>query len=547
MKAIRSALMLTLLLSAAFSCEKYVDNPLRGVQTLDSYFQTGEECQSFVTDLYQRLLIHDGWWPLQASFIANEMATDDAWMGNTQQASGYTEMAFYTITPTNVQVFGTLYPARFENISNCNHAITGIPKAPLGAAEISSLVAQAKFCRAYNYLELVCSFGGVPLVLAPISTSEMTLERAGKDEVYEQIFADLKAAAAALEYQTAAQAQGKTSKAACQALLARAYLFRGNAEKGDYENAYRYADSVIRCGIYSLTPNFFDIWSAYEDKHNGPGSIFELQTASVNGYSVGMELSTLTGGRGEKASGFPSGSADDVMDGWGWCVPTSDLENCFLSEGDSIRRKSTIAKYDEPVYRDEELNPRYYFDPSINKSQRVIRKYYIPIDVRRKLIDKRGDAPLNIPLLRLAEMYLTRAEAGWYANKPAAEIAADVNIVRERAKLNPKNGLTGFDLLYAIWKERRMELAFEGLRLYDIRRQVDPATQKTVIEGLMGPNGSFVKYNTQTSTDAAELGNLVERQDKGALFEAPKNLLWPIPQSEIDRSMGTVKQNPGYN
>jgi hypothetical protein len=540
MKAILPILTLALLLVAAPSCETYIDNPQRGTQTLDTYFQTSDECRNFVNGLYKRLLIHDDWWQLQSSRLANEMATDDAWMGNTEQSSAdYSWAAFYNITPTSMGVVGNVYPKRFENISNCNYAITKIAESPLPAAEAADLVAEAKFCRAYNYLELVCNFGGVPLVLEPTSTGEMTLERASKDGVYAQIFSDLKEAAAALDYQTAAQ--GKATKGACHALLARAYLF-----SGDFQNAYTYADSVIGSSTYQLTPNFLDIWSAYADKHNGVESIFELQSSDASEYELGCQLSTLAGGRGEKASGFPSEDAADVMDGWDWCVPTSDLENAYLSEGDSVRRKSTIAKLGEPVYGDEVNNPNYYFNPLANKSQRVIRKFYIPVEIRRTLIDKRWNAPLNVPLLRLAEMYLTRAEAGWQIGKPDGEILADVNIVRDRAKLNDKQGLTKSALLYAIWKERRLELAFEGLRLYDIRRQVDPVTQKTVIEGLLGPNGSFVRYNTVESADAAETGNLVERQDKGALFAPAKHLLWPIPQSEVDRSMGTVKQNPNY-
>jgi hypothetical protein len=120
-------------------------------------------------------------------------------------------------------------------------------------------------------------------------------------------------------------------------------------------------------------------------------------------------------------------------------------------------------------------------------------------------------------------------------------------MVRDRVFLAPKTNLSGNDLLYAIWKERRMELAFEGIRLYDIRREIDPATNRSVIESLFGPDGSFVKYNTQTSTDEFELTNTLERQDKGTMFEAGKHLLWPVPQAEIDRSMGVVQQNPGYN
>ena len=123
----------------------------------------------------------------------------------------------------------------------------------------------------------------------------------------------------------------------------------------------------------------------------------------------------------------------------------------------------------------------------------------------------------------------------------------DVDIVRSRVDLPGKKGtVSGTDILYAIWKERRMELAFEGLRLYDIRRQIDPATNQPVIAGLFGPNGSFVHYNTVESTDEYETSNLKELQDKGINFDINKHLLWPIPQSEIDRSFGQITQNPNY-
>ena len=127
------------------------------------------------------------------------------------------------------------------------------------------------------------------------------------------------------------------------------------------------------------------------------------------------------------------------------------------------------------------------------------------------------------------------------------EAMDDVDIIRARVKLSPKKGtVTGNEILYAIWKERRMELAFEGLRLFDIRRQIDPVTNKPVIAGLFGPNGSFVRYNMYESTDQYETSNLKELQNKGINFDINKHLVWPIPQSEIDRSFGTVTQNPNY-
>jgi hypothetical protein len=88
-------------------------------------------------------------------------------------------------------------------------------------------------------------------------------------------------------------------------------------------------------------------------------------------------------------------------------------------------------------------------------------------------------------------------------------------------------------------------MALEGDRLYDIRRWKDQSG-KPVIESIMGPNGSFVKYNTEESTDYYETNNLAEPQDEGIHFNPAVNLLWPIPNSEVVSSNGIVTQNPGY-
>ena len=536
-----SILILSTLLFAVNACSDFIEVEQRGRQTLDNYFATTEECQTFVWDLYKKMVIHDGWWQLQChNYQGNQMATDDAWMGNTQQLPSDHSVAHYNVTPTDLGRVGDMYTLRYQNISNCNYAIERIPVSPIDEAQKAYFIAQAKFIRAFNYYDLICNFGGVVLVTAPIGTSEMNKERSTVEESWQQVINDLIDAEKDCPAQGPKEALGRVTKGACQALLARAYLF-----KGDYQNAYNSASAVIQSGLYSLEPDFIDIWSHYN--HNGVESIFEVQTSSSNANNMraGATLGLITGARGQNRAYFPSNNAADVMDGWGWCVPSSDLENCYNSEGDEIRRKSTITKLMEPVYGDEELNPTYYFQH--NKSERVIRKYYMPVALRRQITWDKGDRePLNIPVLRLGEMYLTRAEAAHFLNNPNQALA-DINVIRTRVKLQPKTGLTGNNLIYAIWKERRMELAFEALRLYDIRRQIDPVANKPMVAVLMGPNGTFVKYNTGPNADPAELRNTGERQDKGYNFDISKHLLWPIPQSEIDRSGGTLQQNPGYN
>ncbi|XHR98254.1 RagB/SusD family nutrient uptake outer membrane protein [Mucilaginibacter sp. UC70_90] len=114
-----------------------------------------------------------------------------------------------------------------------------------------------------------------------------------------------------------------------------------------------------------------------------------------------------------------------------------------------------------------------------------------------------------------------------------------------RVGLTTDMTLTGWNLINAVRLERRLEMALEGDRLYDIRRWKDQSGQP-VINSILGPNGSFVKYNTQQSKDPYETKNLNEPQNKGANFIAGTHNLWPIPSKEIIASNGKITQNPGY-
>jgi hypothetical protein len=521
----------------AVSCSDFIEKDARGTQTLENYFQTAQECENYVNELTHRLLLPNDWWTLIAPRVTNEMSTDDAWMGNTGQDSGaHRPASQYIITPSNMGDMNSMYTAHFYTIQSCNIGLAKMALAPISESQRNQYVGESLFVRAYCYYELVNNYGGVPLYTSVLGTSDLKLARSSAAEVYAQIELDLKESAAKLENVEVAR-NGRINKWAAYALLARVSLFQ---EK--WAEAKQYSNKVITEGPFSLEPNFLNIWDV--NNHNGIESILEAQSSSVQDKSLGCALPTLSGARGEDKKNFPSNDAADVLDGWGWCMPTSDLENAYISEGDVIRRRSTITKWGEAAYGDEVLNPTHKFSLNDNKSGRICRKYYIPIATRRALDKKDGHLPLNVPLIRLAEMYLTRAEANYHLND-ADGAMRDINVVRARVSLDPVVGMAGPNLLRKIYKERRLELAFEGLRLFDIRREKDPSTGKPVIESLMGANGTFVKYNL-SSTDPYETTNTKEAQDKGINFDPAKHLVWPIPQLEIDLSGGIIKQNPNY-
>lgn len=519
----------------AVSCEDFIEKEERGTQTLENYFQTAQECENYTNELTQRLLLAKDWYALVAPRVTNEMSTDDAWMGNTgQDNSAHRPCSQYLITPDNMGDMNSIYTAHYYTIQSANIGLEKMAVSPISDAQKDQYMGESLFVRAYCYYELVNLFGAVPLYTKSLGTADLKLQRSPATEVYAQIEADLKESAAKLENIPVAR-NGRINKWAAYALLARVFLFQ---EK--WAEAKQYSNKVITEGPYSLEENFLNIWNV--NNHNGKESILEAQSSSIQNETLGSALPTLSGARGEDKKNFPSNDAQDVLDGWGWCMPTSDLENAYLSENDEIRRRSTITKWGEAAYGDEVLNPTHKFSLNDNKSGRICRKYYIPIATRRSLDKKDGHLPLNIPLIRLAEMYLTRAEANYHSGGDAL---ADINIIRDRVDLEAKTGISGPTLLKQIYKERRLELAFEGLRLFDIRREKDPTTGKRVIETLMGPNGTFVQYNLN-STDPYETTNTRESQDKGINFDPAKHLLWPIPQIERDLSGGVITQNPNY-
>ena len=519
----------------AVSCSDFIEKEERGTQTLENYFQTAQECENYVNELTHRLLLTNDWYTLLAPRLVNETATDDAWMGNTGQDSGaFRPASQYIISPDNMGAMNSIYTAHYYTIQSANLGLEKMALSGITDSQKNQYMGESLFIRAYCYYELVNLYGGVPLYTTSLGTADLKLQRSSVAEVYAQIEADLKESAAKLE-NIPVNRSGRVNKWAAYALLARVSLFQ---EK--WAEAKQYSNKVITEGPFALESNFLNIWNV--NNHNGVESILEAQSSSVQDKSLGSMLPTFSGARGEDKKNFPSNDAKDVIDGWGWCMPTSDLENAYLSENDVIRLKSTITKWGDPAYGDELLNPTHKFSLNDNKSGRICRKYYIPIATRRALDKKDGHLPLNVPLIRLAEMYLTRAEANYHTGGDAL---ADINIIRARVQLAPKTGLAGPTLLKQIYKERRLELAFEGFRLFEIRREKDPNTGKPVIESLMGPNGTFVQYNL-SSTDPYETTNTRESQDKGINFNPAKNLLWPIPQIEIDLSGGLITQNPNY-
>lgn len=559
--------ILTLFGSLTFtSCEDFLTEEVRGQQNLDTYFTTADECEAYITGCYQDITC-GGWWNINTVWLLSEMCSDDAWMGNTTQSqSYYISLAHYQGNGASNGPISNFWQYRYKGILRCNVAIDRISSAELEDKELQArLVAEARFLRGYFYFELARNFGGVPLITEFKMPEEIQgITRASLEDTYKFIEEDLIAAAEVLpkrsEYADADM--GRATSGAALGLLGKVYLYqekwteaRDVLQKLIPESGYTGEDAQTT--EYDLLPNFGDVWD--KDFDNSVESLFEVQYEYHATLAVGGSLSTITGARSCGAA---------LGDGWAWCQPTANLEAAY-SEDDE-RREWTIIKtgcteikgeteenfakilndnkdisvYDDCVEKYNLPENSLVIDPSGHKSARIIRKYYLPLNDRPEVYNT-DKSPLNHRILRYADVLLMYAEACNELNDDTHAQAA-LNRVRNRAGLASVS-VTGNELRHAIRNERRLELAFEQNRLYDIRRWKDD-NGKPVIANLMGENGSFVKWNTDPATrDAMEWDNQGEASDKGKSFREDRDLLFPIPLYEVTMSNGSIEQNPNWN
>lgn len=332
----------------------------------------------------------------------------------------------------------------------------------------SRLIGEAKFLRALHYFWLVRSFGDVPIQEVDL------VARAPKNDVYAYIIKDLQDAIELLPIKSdyASGDVGRATKGSAQGLLAKIYLYQE-----DWQAAYDAANIVIASNQYGLHPNYEEIWRASTE--NGMESLFEIQARGETINHGVQQYSQTQGARG--ATGW----------GWGFNTPSENLLNAFNAAGDSIRRDATI------IFRGETLWDGRVVGATENAMYN--EKAYSSLNAGADESDK------NIRILRYAEILLIKAEAATYINQDAA---TPLNLVRARVGLAPISNPT----VQQIWDERRLELAMEHDRWFDLNRTGQAATAM-----------------------AAD----------GKTFITGKHELFPIPNDQLIQTP-EMTQNPGW-
>jgi hypothetical protein len=480
------AVLLTVIMFT--SCQKFLElEPhSQGIAvtntTADSvYFKSANEVEAALAGAYADF--KNEYYELDY-FVNGDAQSDDAYAGGDNPANF--QIDDYKLDATNSNVsrdWGYLY----STIGKTNAIINNVSKvtdAALTATRKTEIVGEASFIRAFMYFQAVQLWGDVPLQLTEVKTiSAAQLNdiypiifpaRTAKSEVYRQIIADLETALA--NVRTTAPHKGFATKGACNALLAKVYATQ---EPPDYNKVKLYCDAVISGG-YALLPDYDQLWdNAHE---NSSEAIFEIN------YNGGI----TDGNWGTK-----------IFRGLDWKkfdLPANDLLKAFDAEGDMKRKNASVTfqdvsgKWSDPHY------PQTQY-PFINKYRHF-----------------NEGSDQNYLFLRLADIILLKAEALNELGDPTGA-AVLVNQIRTRAGLGNTTASNQSDMRLAIEKERRLELAFEGLRWFDLKRT---GRAISVMNAAVGASNENLGYNLTAS-----------------------HLVWPIPQAELDKNTKLV-QNPGY-
>jgi starch-binding outer membrane protein, SusD/RagB family len=345
----------------------------------------------------------------RAYLTISDLAADNLEHPADATNSDYAEIDNNAMLAENSAVSG-MWAAMYDGINVANNVIVKVPgMQDMTDGEKKSALGELYFLRALNHFNLVNYFGPVPIKIEPtVGVTNLNAGRDPVDQVYTQIIDDLRHASGYLT--ASASLKVRASKYAAIALLARVYLY-----KGDYALAKEKADSVIKFGGYGPLGNFGDIFAA----DNSAESIFEVDFTEVDRNRIAEY-------------NFPK-----TLNGRREVEPDPSLISAF--EAGDLRKSVSIAYDGIYAYANK------YND-----------------------LSKGAD---NIIVLRLAEMYLIRAEAeARSAGGSTSAVQNDLNAVRIRAGLIPTSAATISDLLLAIERERRVEFAFEGQRWFDLVR-----------------------------------------------------------------------------
>lgn len=521
MKRFKYIVILAVAMVFSTSCENFLDRPSLGVMDESNFFSAADAGFQAVTQCYYAL--HDVYGYEKPRFAIGDVSTDDAEKGGSDSGDNpdINDLAYGHPTTSN-ETLSSLWSQMYKGIGNCNICIKNFPERELvdaGGYPVSEEVkarwiAEIRFLRAYMYFELGKVFGGVPIVERTLSPAESrSIVRATEKETFGFIISELKEIAEGgnlpKKAVLAAAERGRVTEEAAWAMLGKVYMYCAKDEESYLNDAIAAFEHVI--GNYSLQPNFQDLWMP--DNYLSDEAVF-------------MDIRGDEASKGIYGSFIPVYCCPRSTGAYGFDQPTQNLVDEF-EEGDP-RLLFTI------------IQPGDQFPGSGSKTEKLDFSTYPNTGYHSRkafLVKSRrgpgwGDDAWSYMYIRYADILLLYAEAQIRTNGDIDKAVEYINAVRERANASRGGDVEAVervliipniqlkpvkksdDLLAAVKHERRVELAMEQHRFYDLKRWNE------YVDRMM--------------------------EYRPGSFQKGRNELFPIPQVEIDRTEGSIKQNPGY-
>lgn len=532
----RYALLAVLLISSV-SCDNELEKFPTNSFAKDNFWTSESNANIALTGVYRggiaygTQVVPTDWWTY-CGIVFLEFATDNLY-DRRGDNSTQNRLTNGTLLPDN-NVIGGYWIGSYKRITICNDFLENIDKVPMDNAKKERVKAEVRFIRATQYFYLSQYFGSVPLVQKTLTPEEAnTVEKAPKTEVVQFVISELTAAVQALPNfsKLSASETGRASKQAALGFLGRIYL-----SEQKFTEASAAFKQIIDLKENKIDPDYQSIF--LPSNENSSENIFSVQ------YLGGQAGNSLT------QHALPA-----VVSGWHIVNPLGSLADAYgFSDG-------TPLSYSDPRfnYRDmgQNRDPRFRYNLLWDGSRYGSRTYVSHPDSTRsldqltyskqatrtgyglrKFFDENFAGNLltdyggNVPILRYAEVLLSYLEAELEAGKPITQALLDqtINAVRGRASVNlpPLKVMPAAQLRPIMRNERRIELAFEGHRLWDIFRwKIGKEVLTGDFWGAPFPNSTLLP-KTSRKQDPQKRWFVTSKSFRDSDYQ------WPIPQSEID-------------
>lgn len=502
MKKINKIIIMSLALLSLMACTNLDEEPV-GLLAPQSFFKTQADAEAAVMGGYS--WIESEFLYGRRLLIVLQLAGDMCDIGDIGTPAQRVQVNNFTADSNNGAVTD-MWPAFYQVIGAANSAISGIPGVEMNEDYKNQLIAEAKMIRALCYYHMVQLWGDIPYMGEFVSdpASIKDISKTPASEIYKHIIADCEEGIKYLPNTYTKGIRSRPTKGAAKTMLASVYL-----TTKDYAKAAQYAEDVINNASvygYDLLADYQDLWKAVNGDHKEQIWAVDFK-GSFKGATYPQQvdfMAPITGVR------------DANMQGWSVVVASPGV---YASFDDRDYRKKVSFVTETPVKGVMTPYTKWRW-PRIHIAKWCLYPGSSAAD--GTLSDH------NYNIFRYAEVLLIAAEAiNEASGGPNAKAYEYINKVRTRARnydgaqtefpANLIAGMSQADFRAAVREERRVELAFEWKRWYDIKRW-DIGTEVFTGSNSYEPHPNFQKIR----------------------------YFLPLPQDELDRNPNLLPQNPGY-